>query len=498
MAGWISRGTAIFVGMILLPVLFRHLPQTELSIWLLLGQSWATISILDLGFGLVLTRKIAFAKVKHDQQPTSAMDQEIADLMTTGLAVHRVLAILAFCVAFGLGFGFLRQMNIEPGMVQSTWIAWAVLCLSQAFSVWAAPWTCLLQGVGYVGWDTLLNSVVNACVCCIQIVIALQGGGLIQLAAVAALGALIQRLVIVRFSKKRSPEFFSAKGKFSKLILQSMLPQALLAWLTAIGYMAVTNSDQLFLASFDRTAELPAYRSAHILLVNLHLVSGVFAGASHVFVSQLWEKKDLGYIRLLLQRNAQTGLLAMSVGGAVIFSLGPIFFDLWLGAGHFVGREVLFLLWAALFLEHQANAFATAGRATGDEAYAWTSLLAGALKLPLAYFGVKLYGLAGLAASTLIAQGVTNSWYMVYRTSRRFDISFSHHVKSVLVPCLVCFFAVLAFQYGANFLIGSRLNGFWQCLSVILFGGTLLSFAIWALVLSLNERKRILQWLRLA
>ena len=59
-----SRGLQILVGLILLPVLFHALPKEELGIWLLFGQSWAAMGILDLGLTVTLTRRIALAKGK--------------------------------------------------------------------------------------------------------------------------------------------------------------------------------------------------------------------------------------------------------------------------------------------------------------------------------------------------------------------------------------------------------------------------------------------------
>jgi len=35
-ATWFSRGLTILLGLVLLPVLFRHLPKEELGVWLLL------------------------------------------------------------------------------------------------------------------------------------------------------------------------------------------------------------------------------------------------------------------------------------------------------------------------------------------------------------------------------------------------------------------------------------------------------------------------------
>src|SRR6266566_9641167 len=70
-ASWFSRGVTILLGLVLMPVLFRYLPKEELGVWLLLGQSWAAMGILDLGFGITLTRRIALAKGKSGGDPNA-------------------------------------------------------------------------------------------------------------------------------------------------------------------------------------------------------------------------------------------------------------------------------------------------------------------------------------------------------------------------------------------------------------------------------------------
>ena len=67
-ASWFSRGVSILLGLVLLPVLFRHLPKEELGVWLLLGQSWAALGIFDLGFGVTLTRRIAFLSCQGEKR----------------------------------------------------------------------------------------------------------------------------------------------------------------------------------------------------------------------------------------------------------------------------------------------------------------------------------------------------------------------------------------------------------------------------------------------
>src|SRR6476661_2248289 len=112
-ASWFSRGTTILLGLVLLPVLFRHLPKEELGVWLLLGQSWAAMGMLDFGFGFTLTRRIALAKGKSGGDPNAPLtletQREIADLVASGQRIYRLMASAVFLVSWGLGFWYLRK-----------------------------------------------------------------------------------------------------------------------------------------------------------------------------------------------------------------------------------------------------------------------------------------------------------------------------------------------------------------------------------------------------
>src|SRR5262245_49129615 len=149
-----------------MPVLFRHLPKEELGVWLLLGQSWAAMGILDLGFGVTLTRRIALAKGKSGSDPNAPLTEEtrreIADLVASGRRIYRAMAGVVFVASLALGFFYLRRLDLHGLSHTTVWTAWTILSACQAFNVWATVWTCLLQGVGYVGWDALLGSFVTA------------------------------------------------------------------------------------------------------------------------------------------------------------------------------------------------------------------------------------------------------------------------------------------------------------------------------------------------
>jgi O-antigen/teichoic acid export membrane protein len=479
-----------------MPVLFRHLSKEELGVWLLLGQSWAALGIFDLGFGVTLTRRIAFAKGKSGTDPNAPLNSEtlneIADLVATGRRVYRVLALFAFTFSFVAGFFYLRSLDLSGVPHSRVWLAWSVLCLSQASGVWATTWICLLQGVGYIGWDAILGSLVNAITVCLQITVVLLGGGLVSLATVAALSSLAQRFAVLNFARHKRREIFYLSGHWKSDELKRLLPLALRAWLTALGYTLVAKTDQFFVVATGGAAAFPAYRAAFLLVINLHILSGVFAGSSIVFVSHLWQAGDLARIRALVRRNCFIGLLGMACGGAAILALGPALFDLWLGPGNFVGYGILMLFLANFLLEHHANVFSSASRATNDEAYAVTSVIAGALKLGLALLFTSSFGLFGLALSTLLALGLTNHWFMVYRGSLRLGINLREHLFKVILPILLvgtgAFFAAKILQA-----LAPSLPTLSRTIAVTATCGLVLALSLWGLAIESPQRARLLR-----
>ncbi len=232
-ASWFSRGMTIVMGLVLLPVLFRNLPKEELGVWLLLGQTLAGAAVLDLGFSATLTRRIALAKGKSGSDPSATLTddtrREIANLLATGKRAYSVIAVIAFIAAWSAGIAYLLQLDYSQLSPQTAVLAWSILCLSQAILLWATLWTCLLQGVGYVGWEALLATLANAGTLAVQIVVVLMGGGLVSMAVVAAAGSITQRLLLFGFARRNRPELFTLQGAWDGSAFRSMVRPSLLA-----------------------------------------------------------------------------------------------------------------------------------------------------------------------------------------------------------------------------------------------------------------------------
>lgn len=492
-ASWFSRGLTILLGLVLLPVLFRHLPKEELGVWLLLGQSWAAMGILDLGIGFTLTRRIALAKGKSGGDPSAPFTpeslREIADLTESGRRIYHIMSALVFIIAWVAGFSYLRNLQLHDISHETVWIAWTVLCASQAFAVWATIWTCLLQGVGYVGWDALIATFTTTLTLTAQIIAVLCGGGLVALAVIAAIGALTQRWLTRWLAEKRRPELFSLRGRWNPEVLRGMPKLAFRAWLTAVGSVLVFNTDQFFIASAKGVEAIPAYRAAYLVILNVHMLAGVFAASSAVFVSHLWQAGQIAEVQRIVQRNLRLGVSIVICGCAAIVASGESLFKLWLGPSNYVGFAVVALFTATFVLEQQTYIISTSSRATEDEAFAEVMIGGGLFKLGLAFVLTKQFGLLGLAAATLVAQSLTAHWFVLYRGLKRLRISIRDYIASIFIPCaLVC-----AVAFGVSFLVAA-LTSPWgdaiKVLSAAAAAGLVLVGAIWLLVLNSNQRAR--------
>src|SRR5207302_11243561 len=129
---------------------------------------------------------------------------------------------------------------------------------------------------------------------------------------------------------------------------------------------------------------ITAYHAAYLFVLILHMLAGVFASSSAVFVSHLWQAGQIAEVQRIVQRNLRLGISIILCGCAAIVASGESLFNLWLGPSNYVGLGVVALFAATFVLEQQTFIISTSSRATEDEAFAEVMIGGGLLKLGLA------------------------------------------------------------------------------------------------------------------
>lgn len=491
---WFNRGLTIAMALVLMPVLFRRLPGEELGLWLLLGQTWAVMGVLDFGVGAVLTRRIALAKGKSGSDPDAPLSvesqSEIADLVAMGQRIYRVLSVCTFVVAWASGLVYLNALDLHSVPYQTVLAAWTILCASHAINLWSTVWTCVLEGVGYVGWEALIMTAAAAGTTLTQIAVLAFGGGLVALAAVAATGALLQRTFLRLLARRRRPELFHVDGRWRRDVAGGLAQSAWRAWATMLGGVLVQNTDALFIAAAAGATSVPAYRAAFLLVLNINMLAGVFGSASAPYVSHLWQANDFDEVRRIVRRNLRIGLTMLAAGAAAVLASGDALFTAWLGPGHYAGWHLVAVFAVLFFLEQQNHLIMTACRATGREPFAFWTMAGGLLKLGLAYVLVGRIGLIGVPIGTILGQLVTAYWYVPYEGLSRLGIGARAYVMEVLAPAAAVFAGALA----AGVVVSDALpvQAVWpRVIAATASSGLVFAAAFWLLALEPRQRQQI-------
>ncbi len=447
-AGWLNRFIAIGLGLVFTRVLFAKLVREEQGLWLLVGNSTAFLAMLDLGLLPTLTRRIALACGRNKGGAAAELDEgsrrEIADLFTSGLHLYRVLAAVVFVLGTGAGLLLLSRLHFEQVSPHRAYLAWIILSAGYALNVWAQPWGCLVNGMGLVGWNTVLAMVLNTLTVAVQLAVVYCGGGIIAMASVAAVGAVVNRQATFTLLRWMHPQIFGLRGRWDGAAVRSMMSPALRAWITMLGGFLILQTDQYFISYFMTTKALPEYQAAYQIVMNMYAFAVLFATSSSVYISHLWQAGDLERVHGLVRRSLRLGLFLMACGVAWLVVAGRPIFDLWLGAGHFVGYPVLLTFCAMASLEAHHVIISSCSRATEDEAFAAWAIGAGILNLIFTWLLIRPLGLWGVALGTMLAQLLTNNWYASYRGLRRLRMSLWRHVETVLIPVALVFGAALA------------------------------------------------------
>ena len=152
--------------------------------------------------------------------------REIADMITTAQILYRVLAVVSFLVAFGIGCYGLQHLHLSSLTLPKVYLAWGILCLSQVrhrgidgmdLPV-AGNRDCGLGGPAILScqhrdaFRTDHRSV--------------HGRGAPGPGDSGGSGAVMQRLSVIALARNKRPELIGIKGVWSPELVRSMAPVA--------------------------------------------------------------------------------------------------------------------------------------------------------------------------------------------------------------------------------------------------------------------------------
>jgi O-antigen/teichoic acid export membrane protein len=444
-----SRVMAMALNLGLVALLFRHLPQSELGVWLLMGQAASLVALMDFGVTSVLTRRLAMSAGQPD-----GVARQAADLVASARVLYHVMAVLV-----GVAL-IIASWRLLEGASTAALIAWALLSLGNIYGLYRGLTTAMVTGFGHVAEMSVRNTCIGVVVTAGQAVAVLWGGGLVALAALSLAGSLGLGLALQSLLRRREAGLLAEAGRRDWSALRGLLASSGRYWLTELGAIALLRTDQLFIAGFQGAADIPAYYAAYSIVFTMATLSMAISEAACVFVSRMWQQQAPEAVHALVLRSTRLGLSMMLAGAGLMAVIGDSIIAVWIGPGHFVGRPVMLVFCAMLVLFVQQSLLLGFSRATENERYAPCFLLAGGLNLLITWWLAAPLGLLGIAAGTLIAQALTVSWYVPLSALHRLQIPLRTYAGAVLWPAVLTGVATSAAAFLATYDIALSLPAY--------------------------------------
>ncbi|MNS33851.1 Polysaccharide biosynthesis protein [compost metagenome] len=512
-ASWIRFVISIGVAIFQLPILYANFDKSVIGYYLLFSTLSIFLSISDLGLGSVIGRTVSYnwgANSNHTQdqwndkpnQLGSYATAPISELFSSCLFAYSIASLLVVATGSIAGHLFFSP---DPNIISHSELtnAWIIFLIASGISlVNTVPLACI-SGVGDVGWENLIRTIVQVGRLISILVLAPMTHSILALAVaelVLNLGSVVISLLILKF---RQPTFLQLSLRFNINLLTAMFRDAFPVFITRLGALLILQSSPLIVGYSMGTKFIPDFMALRQLAYLGIAIPSAIPSVVSPFVSAAFSAGELEKIRKYHSLTLKTTLATAVLWFIGFTAWGPALMDLWLGKGHFLGPAVAIPLAIMALLETHHTAHSSFAWSVGRWPFAPWGIASGVLTLILALTGGHWFGYVGIALGGMIAQLVTNNWFAVVYTLRVLEISLLDYCKRIGLPILLYGTIIAIIATTSTHLLEKILTLDWvfrglqgNSLIALVFGAILTSLAgitlTWIYLLRSSERDSIL------
>ena len=489
LSGVLLTFVSIFVMFLQFRLVVQYLPKDVAGIWFLFITFGGYVVFFDLGVGPTVGREISFivgnAKYSEHQKQT-----EIVALVATCVRIFYVLAVVVFIIGLTAGLLFLTTVA-APEILPEVRLAWFVFVFGASLNLLGGASFATLYGLGNIAAERVIRALTLLLGLGFFIAALQFGFGLFGIACAWALQGVSARVIGWIVLRKCYP-YLRISGQPSLALLSRIAGPSLKWAATALGGILILQTDNVIIAAVIGPAAIPSYEAISRIAMTLMTFSMLIVTSSSPFLSQAFASKDFQRFSTLLYRNVQISVSAIIILGSFFCFFADRIINLWLGPGNFIGFPIVWVFLIMLLLEVHHVTLATAAMATGRRFFVTVALVAGALNVLISWVLAERLGLLGVAIGTLIAQLLTNNWYVSFISLRLLKVSFVDYCFRVLFPIG----GILLVSLGINGAVHNYLKDFSDLEAIIVGFSTATLVCIFfagVVIMTREERKMLCQ-----
>jgi O-antigen/teichoic acid export membrane protein len=433
--GWsfLSAGLKAGAGLVILPLMARHVPAAHLGLWYVMVSVGALAGLIDFGITPTLARASAYAWAGAERllslgiAPAPAGDAAatkpnyalLADLIATVRVYYLALAaVIGAVLLTGGSFWIWRETSglPEAGWLRSAWLAYAG---SVIFNAAVSLWPSLLLGVNGVRQSQQIAVTAQLAGFSVMLAGLLLNWGLWALVAGSFTNGLLTRgLARLCFRRIAGPGLAGQRSNFRWKLMGALWPTAWRTGLVGLGAFLVLQANTLVCSAYLGLETTGSYGLTLQLATLLTTFSAQWVQVKIPLITQWRARGQNGDIALLFVRRIRLVLLTYLVGAALAATTAP-------GVLQWIGSRTTLLPLATLvtllliqFLELHHSCYAWLVMTENVNPFVKPSLISGALIVVASLLLTPRWEVWGMLLSVGVVQAAFNNWWPVLRAVR--------------------------------------------------------------------------------
>ena len=493
-SGWqVVSHAAAFIAT---PVILHLLSGSLYGFWLTAISVLAYLGLVDLGFGISLTRIVA------GTYNSSSDGEQLNRVCSSAFFLFCIAGLVFLVVGFGMGPyipGWFKIPQSESAAVIS---AYKIMIIAGAIGLPLSTFPAIVSGTQHMAVTNTVRSLVSLVSLVFSIGLLYAGLGLIALALGNLINFSIRGLINYFYACRYCPNFKIRLSLINCSDIARLWSFGGYFQLGRIGEMVTTSADAILIGIILGAAAVTPYTLTSKLacLISLTLATKL-PNALFPALCQMFAKNEMDKLRRSFVGLAYYSTRLAIVGSIFILLANRHFVSLWVGPQFFGGNflNAIFVSWAVVnTIFHGVGSVL---KASGDlRNWSIALVLEGVLNISISLLLIKPLGLAGVALGTTISRTLVTGIYVTVLTCRKVQISiWKFLLRGVFFPTLKSlpgFCAVVLFVM----VVPYELGWLWLfLLGLIAFAGNVFSFECLQLLKSPHTtlKKRLWKILKL-
>jgi len=432
-------------GLLLLPLLLRLLPKTDLGMYYVFLNLSAIVIVLDLGFSPTVGRFINYAMGGAKTLSAIGVAAEAPDgepnfrllweLLHTSRVFYRLVTLATVLILGTLG-SLVVWYNVDhTSSVATTWLAWGISITAVAAETYFNVWNIFLRNLNQVLAATRISMLAYALRLVLACLLLLAGGGLLSLPA----ASLVTSFVIRNLSRRRCLRALAATPAPERVDwrahVRTMWPNTWRLGLYYGGAYLSTNANVL-LCSFMFGLEGSAEYGLSLQVINIvGGMAAVWTAVKWPLMGQFIARRNIDGLRRVLWPRLWLQLATYLCLAAAAISAGPFLI-------RFVGsdKEMLPVTWMVLMaanglLEAHCSVWNTLISMWNQLPMVWASLATNVVSLGLNIVFVFMpHAQPGvLVLGPFLASAALNYWFWPRYGARTLELSWFQFLRFGLI-----------------------------------------------------------------